>query len=143
MQKIAVATSKGGTGKSTTAVSLAAALAATGKRVLLLDLDTQGQASVMLGAPKDDGAARLIIGDATADEAVTQARDNLWLMAGGQMLAQATQHIARQDFQSELVLTQALSRWPAGSTLSSRTPRRAGARYSLTHWSTPTRCSPR
>lgn len=108
MQKIAVATSKGGTGKSTTAVSLAAALAATGKRVLLLDLDTQGQASVMLGAKKDDGAARLIIGDAPADGVVTQARDNLWLMTGGQMLAQATQHIARQDFQSELVLTQAL-----------------------------------
>ncbi len=46
---IAVANRKGGTGKSTTAVHLAAAIAETGRRVLLVDLDTQGHAGLALG----------------------------------------------------------------------------------------------
>ena len=108
MRKISVATSKGGVGKSTTAVSLAAALA-TSRRVLLVDLDTQGQASIMLGAEKSDGLAKLIMGEAATDDAVEEVRENLWLMAGSQLLAQATQHIGRLDFQAEFALSSALA----------------------------------
>lgn len=107
MRRITVSLSKGGVGKTTTAVNLAAGLARAGAKVLLIDADAQGQASRSLGLQPPAGLAQLLAGS-KPEEATVQARESLWLMAGGRELTGAKREIDRRSYGAEQVLAEAL-----------------------------------
>jgi chromosome partitioning protein len=100
-RRIAVGLSKGGVGKTTTAVNLAHGLSRIGKKVLLIDTDTQGQSSKALGINPKYSLAELLNGEVKADEVVELARPNLWLVAGGRSLAGLKRFLDRKELGAE------------------------------------------
>lgn len=105
---IAISLSKGGVGKTTTAVNLAAALSLAGRRVLLIDTDTQGQAGQALGVDSDVGLAEAVLNEVVAADAIVSVRPGLNLLAGGTKLAVVKQEIARAEMRAEETLANAL-----------------------------------
>ncbi|MFO1486935.1 MAG: ParA family protein [Verrucomicrobiota bacterium] len=97
---VAVANQKGGVGKTTTAVNLAACVAALGKRVLLFDLDPQANATSGLGLEKTEGASayRPLLGDGTLSEKIQPtAWENLSLIPSEVDLCGADIELARTE----------------------------------------------
>ena len=97
---LAIANQKGGVGKTTTAVNLSSCLAQKGKRVLLIDLDPQGNATSALGIDNPEGNSmyQVLIGQARVQDKVVPTRfERLSIIPADLDLAGAEIDVARLD----------------------------------------------
>lgn len=102
---IGVLNYKGGTGKTTTVVHLAAGLAERGQRVLCIDLDAQGGLARYLDTQYDESLADLLMGRASAQDCIVSARENLDLIASNGNLVEAERALWQQGDEGARVLS--------------------------------------
>jgi chromosome partitioning protein len=98
MSILCIANQKGGVGKTTTAVNLAAGLARRGHKVLLVDLDIQGSATATLGVRLKEGessVAECLVHERQIEHVVRETgTENLFLAPAGETLAAVDIHLA-------------------------------------------------
>jgi chromosome partitioning protein len=93
-RRLAIFNHKGGTGKTTTSVSIAAGLAAQGLRVLLVDTDSQGNVGVSLDVKTEKTLYHVLVMGLKATDAAVNVRPNLDLLVCNETLAAAELYLA-------------------------------------------------
>ena len=108
---IAIANQKGGVGKTTTTVNLAASLANRGQRVLVIDLDPQGNATTGSGIDKaslEQGVYQVVLGDADIQTAVVKSESGGYDVLGANRTLAGAEIELVQEIARELRLKNAL-----------------------------------
>lgn len=100
-RNIGILNYKGGTGKTTTAISLAAGLARRGKRVMCIDLDPQGSLAVQLGIKPSNTLAELFENKVTLQDCIYPARENLDVLPGSRKLLSVDGSLWRMESPSK------------------------------------------
>jgi chromosome partitioning protein len=93
-RRMAIFNHKGGTGKTTTSVSVAAGLAMKGYRVLLVDTDSQGNVGVSLGVKADKTLYHVLVMGLRAQDVAVKVRENLDVLPSNETLAAAELYLA-------------------------------------------------
>jgi chromosome partitioning protein len=94
--RIAVFNHKGGTGKTTTAINLAAGLAEMGRRVLLVDADGQGNVGASLGVHGERSLYHVLVQGESAEKAAVPVRNNLDVLTSNETLAAAELYLVER-----------------------------------------------
>ncbi len=94
---IGVLNYKGGTGKTTTVVNLAAGLAERGARVLCVDLDPQGSLASHLGVKYTDSLTDMLLGDAEPSACIYPARKNMYILPSDRTVLKAEKELWGMD----------------------------------------------
>ncbi len=102
---IAIGNQKGGVGKTTTSITLGHYFAQRGKRVMIVDLDSQGHTAVGLGVKPSNGLLCLLVNHEPIKKVVTTVRENLDIITNDHTAETVKAHVLQTNFREYMIGT--------------------------------------